>query len=452
MKGMTNAQKDVSDLATKSELAQKADQSDLVALQNTVANVPTREEFETLKNDVMGSILIKDTLESATLAVTKTSSGTQVYSGNVVPTSIQVGNGQYTVVISQFGETHSKTITVLGETYLDLSSDIVTVTPQTDAISWTINDVAMPMESVKVLKGITKTVRTVFGSWPDGNDICASGSISFSSDLTIRQIYSEPYIITASGKFVAPLTKTYQVVLTGGGGGGGGGTAGASYYNEDYLQTGHYGGPGGYGGQGGVVTAIEIELSKNSSTQVTIGKGGDGGAMGTYDSSASDPISDYRGKVGRDGGGTTFGTTSCNGGKGGSTGYISFDEYFGEGGDGGIGGNGSNSSTLHLFDYTVNYGSGGNGGRGSSTSDSAPGSGTSGEKCNSKIDWLSNVGNGGNGGKGGRMYKGGSGGTGGYGFNQYGVGGTGGNGGDSEENGTNGTRGSDGAVAIRVVL
>ena len=51
---MTNAQKDTSDLATKSEVALKADQSALTALQNTVANKADASTVTELQTAVAG--------------------------------------------------------------------------------------------------------------------------------------------------------------------------------------------------------------------------------------------------------------------------------------------------------------------------------------------------------------------------------------------------------------
>ena len=371
---------------------------------------------------ISGSLVVNETMATANMTITKTATSQQIYNGAVTSQTIPTGAGSFKVKITQFGSTIEKDVQVSGETLLDLSADVVTVTPKSSAISWSINNVSIPsVSAIKVIKGITKTVKLVFGNWNDGSEISYSVSQSFDSNVTINTSYSDPKIISTSGNFIVPKSAQYEIVLTGGGGGGSGGGAAATY--------------GGNGGYGGYVYAVRTNLTINDSIPVTIGAGGAGGAGQVSGSTPSGS--------GSPGGTTIFGSYQAEGGAGA--------EVRNQGSNhGGAGGDGSNGKNMSIFGQSKSYGEGA--GWGYSTTQSP--SGTAGE---SGITWLNNVGKGGDGGRrGSNSNYGGYGGDGGYGFyyktDYYGMGGWGGSGGYKTSNGDKGSPGTNGAVAIRMVV
>ena len=378
---------------------------------------------------ISGVLVVQDELATATMIITKTASNQQVYNGAVTSQSIPVGAGSVKVVITQFGNTLEKDIQVSGETLLDLSADIVTVTPKSSAVSWAINNVSIPsVGTIKVIKGITESVKLVFGNWSDGTEIEYTQNSTFNSNTTISPSYSNPKLITQSGNFIVPKSAQYEIVLTGGGGGGCGGERGGSN-----------GGAGGNGGDGGYIFAVRTNLTLNQSIPVTIGTGGAGGA-GRASNTATG--------VGEQGGTTIFGSYQAEGGAGAPV-RNQGSNHGGEGGDG------SNGKNMSIFGQSKSYGEGAGWGY-SNSSVAEGGVGDSG------ITWLNQVGDGGDSGrKGYSNTSGGSGGQGGNGFyynKAYGRGGQGGNGGRGSStssqrgDGYNGGSGYNGAVAIRVAV
>lgn len=171
------------------------------------------------------------------------------------------------------------------------------------------------------------------------------------------------WTITESGTFVVEETGKYTLELHGGGGGGAGGVYVPAI--PPYQPAMSIGGGGG-GGSG--TTFTDVALTKGQVITVTIGAGGDGGTEGTYD---YNPSYNYAIHTGKNGGTTTFGSYSVEGGKGGgapgyppeslveggsASGSIATNGATASGQTGGPGGYGNASNPSQLF------GNGGNGG------------------------------------------------------------------------------------------
>ena len=121
---------------------------------------------------ISGSLVVNATMATANMTITKTATNQQIYNGAVTSQTIPTGAGSFKVKITQFGSTIEKDVQVSGETLLDLTNDIVTVTPKSSAISWSINGTSIPsVNAIKVIKGITKNVKMIFGNWKDGTEI-----------------------------------------------------------------------------------------------------------------------------------------------------------------------------------------------------------------------------------------------------------------------------------------
>ena len=449
---------------------------DIDELNNLVITLKRENEEELTDsvslNAVSGVLVVQDKLATATMTIVKTAINQQVYDGDVTPKSIPTGAGSIHVTITQLGVTIEKDLQVAGETVLDLSEDIINVTMYDGTESWTIDNVSMPVENLKFLKHSgNRTIRAVFGQWEDGTDVFSSNSFDFANDVIVDFDYSNIHIITQSCNFIVPITKQYEIVLTGGGGGGAGGSGGGVENGAIYSND------AGQGGRGGFVRAVRQNLTKNQNIPVTIGAGGKGGTGGPA-VKGTNAWEDVEGDNGLPGGATIFGDISANGGNGGTSSYqLSYRES--RCGDGGSGGAGSNGTNLDIYGSSVAYGTGGSGGNGEHkrVSDTGSTDGKAGTSITTEITWLSNIGRGGNGGDGGYyvgnviggFYSnitsayGGKGGSGGYGFNTYGRGGNGGDGGyilnfDEAYDGAipyagkDGINGTSGAVALRVVL
>ena len=181
---------------------------------------------------------------------------------------------------------------------------------------------------------------------------------------------SNQTVITTSSTFVAPETGTYEVIaIAGGGKGGNGGWGGGGSdcptTNSWALMSG--GGAGG-GGAGQVITQ-QIQLSKDTSVQVTVGGSGGNTTFGSYltaiggsngNNGGNATYAQTRpydapacGSPGSGGtGGYSYGTVATNGASGtmqdapyaniaggaGGTGGVSLDGTYGNGGNGGAGG------------------------------------------------------------------------------------------------------------------
>ena len=217
---------------------------------------------------ISGSLVVNETMATANMIITKTATSQQIYNGAVTSQTIPTGAGSFKVKITQFGHTIEKDIQVSGETLLDLSEDIVSVTPQSEAISWSIDNTPIPsVEQTKVIKGYSTTIKLVFGNWSDGSEIYNSVTQVLNSNFTTNFKTSATKYITESGTFIVPKTATYEYVMCGGGGGGAGGGGSGSDYP----------GNGGNGGAGGQVSAFSENLIQGTSIIVTIGAGGSGG-------------------------------------------------------------------------------------------------------------------------------------------------------------------------------
>ena len=421
-------------------------------------------------NSISGVLVVQNAMPTATMTITKIATSQQVYSGDVTPKSIPTGAGTIRVVVSQFSKSVTKDIQVAGETIFDLGEDVVTVNSPSESVTCDINGTPVSVsEQYKIIKGASATVHATFGNWANGTEIEGTKTVTFSQDMTIGLDYSNHYIITESGSFIVPTTKSYQIILVGGGSGGNGGNGGT-------LSSGcANGGDGGNGGNGGEVRGYQTAiLNKNDSVSVTIGTGGSGGTRGTGARTPSSSI----GGTGGIGGTTIFGSFSAPGGEGVAQG-THLSPALSKSGNGGNGGNGANGTNMTIFGQSKAYGAGGTGGYGAWLNEvlgsggdwekTEATNGTAGSAGQSGIDWLSNVGDGGNGANGAdnntssihsQQAIGGSGGQGGYGFGSYGRGGTGGTGGRvsggypnyTYGNGTAGSDGSNGAIAIRAVL
>lgn len=104
------------------------------------------------------------------------------------------------------------------------------------------------------------------------------------------------YTITESGIWIVPEgVSLIDVFLVGGGGGGAGSTYGANAY---------YAGGGG-GGGGHTKTVLNIAVTEGQQIKTIIGYGGEGGV----------PVNSFTGNNGTDGGTTSFGIYSADGGK-----------------------------------------------------------------------------------------------------------------------------------------
>ena len=416
-------------------------------------------------NSISGVLVIggiDKPMATAILNIVKTATNQQVYNGEVTTEPIPTGAGTIRVTIAQFGETLVKEVTVSGETLLDISEDVITISvPENDSYNWTIEGTPIPVKGpINAIRGpnSTKQITASWGYWGDGTEMAWTGSYIFSSDFTIEEFHSSVKFITESGNFIVPVTSKYQIVLVGGGGGGGGGAGGYSYGSGVT-----YSGFGGDGGNGGYIRAVEVDLIKDESVLVTIGAGGRGGIVGDDLPDQNGLIVDEKvcGTNGSKGGTTIFGSYSAEGGTGGTRG--DFNPKSGYNGNGGGGGNGSNGKNMDIFGVSKSYGRRGIGGVGNYYNAQPESVRTLGTDGSSGIDWLSNVGNGGDGGNAGMQnynyVRGGSGGSGGYGYNTYGIGGMGGNGTTAQLgphfntiSGTNGKDGTSGAVAMRTVI
>lgn len=129
--------------------------------------------------------------------------------------------------------------------------------------------------------------------------------------------------LLTSGTIVFLEPKVIDVFMVGGGGAGGGNYGSSSSF--------------GIGGGGGGYTRTEKKMNVNGEYLITIGQGGA-------------PLNN---QTGSNGGATTWGSITVNGGKGGNT--------WGTGGDGGSGGGGGVSSSTSGGDGGYNGGNGSNG-------------------------------------------------------------------------------------------
>lgn len=164
---------------------------------------------------------------------------------------------------------------------------------------------------------------------------------------------------TSSGSFVVP-DDVYTIYVSGCGGGGGGGGAGGGHLDgtTEFYPAG--GGGGGGGGAGQSVQDVVMEVVPGQTIPVTIGSAGAGGAGGAPGD---------KGGHGVDGGTTSFGTLTLQGGKGGAEGG-GWPDGTGAGGAGGdeggsYGGDGRVTGGAGGVGGTSPFGTGGGGGRAS---------------------------------------------------------------------------------------
>ena len=103
-------------------------------------------------------------------------------------------------------------------------------------------------------------------------------------------MYNVRTVITTSGTWTAPVTGWYKVIVIGGGGGG----------SKGHKMTSSVAGGGGGGGGSGHITIAYKYITAGTSITCTIGAGGLGGTT----------------NAGTDGGATSFGDITANGGNG----------------------------------------------------------------------------------------------------------------------------------------
>jgi hypothetical protein len=198
--------------------------------------------------------------------------------------------------------------------------------------------------------------------------------------------FSTQVIRTSSGSWSAPKTGVYRVTCIGGGGGGGrggrntsyggsGGSAGGTTSFGSYCLA--YGGGGGGGGgtsggggggAAGLVNIAYVNLTAGANVSCTIGAGGSGGSSNTSSTTGNAGSSTSGSQGGAAGtyfaGGSGGAGASCgdnivyntNSGRGGNGGFNGY--QYGYGGGGG-GGGANSSSTVGAFGIALN--SAGNG-------------------------------------------------------------------------------------------
>lgn len=392
-----------------------------------------------------------------------------VYNGAVTG-RIPTGSGSMTCEISQFGKKVTKVIQVSGNTTLDLGTDGVTITLDSEWLSngtFTINNLAVTDASFLALKNTENyTLKCTGGTWDDGTPIEWILSTAFDSTKTISiPTYSSAEVVTTSKTVTIPTDGTYHIITcgAGGGGGGGGGAAGAFQTTRQRVESGF----GGNGGNGGNANDIQSVLSEGANLTIQIGTGGTGGSKG--ESSVLNTVSNVTstgGSIGNNGGTTSvsgaISISSTGGGYGSGGRAVSINygydsSYEGGGGDGGDGG------SIQILGSTYK-GDGGNGAEPTSTI--APDGPTDGVDPNAPSP-FNGSGKGGYGGNRGNSSNyeyllGGIGGYGGVGLvyngTSYGKGGNGGRGAGIYRNSskeyqspTAGTKGTNGVVIIRRV-
>ena len=123
---------------TLSQVSIELDELNNLNLEYTTAGGQEYQDSVSL-NSISGVLVVQNTLPGATMTIVKVASSQQVYNGPVTAGNIPTGAGTIKVTITQFGKTVEKTLQVAGESMLDISGDIVTVTPPNSALSWTMN-------------------------------------------------------------------------------------------------------------------------------------------------------------------------------------------------------------------------------------------------------------------------------------------------------------------------
>ena len=360
----------------------------------------------------------------------KDSGNTQKASGSGAfnDKEVTLNDGSYTLSITAYGVTKTKTFTVSStSTRIDCTDMTCLVTfnlPASLAITMSIAGTALSSNQrfVCVLRNsaalaYTGTCTTIL----DGSAIVTiTGANMTPSGATLTvtpTITGTRKLYTANKSLSIPVAGWYKIFLVGGGGGGssnsgGGGGSGYMMLNDYYLTAGTY--------------------------QITIGTGGAAGSTGG------------------NGGATSFGNViSVSGGEGGKGGTTYRPAT--SGGSGGAGGGGaiSNSSSYNSDGGHGSFGGGGGAGKGSGFQAGGVGgilggaggtintSGASGKPINNQSNFFSSNGNGYTGGTATTLAGGGGGGygaKGGNGVNSDSSRGSGGGGG--------GVAGGDGGSAI----
>lgn len=140
-------------------------------------------------------------------------------------------------------------------------------------------------EVAKQYVGIDGVARLVRSGYVGVNGVARR---YFDYDPTTEWVFEE------NGTFTVPKTGTYEVELHGGGGGGAGVV---KYLSSSYNLAASGGGGGGSG------MLVTVQLEKGAVINVTVGAGGE---------------------LKSQGGTSKFGTYSCEGGSGGTVGYVQY--------------------------------------------------------------------------------------------------------------------------------